>query len=99
MRKLGIIKVSAFISEGGGPVETGSSLTCDFEFGSQCCWANSQPPADTLDWKVATKPPDQAKYDLSFGANSPPPGKLVCCLPKTCVFWVTILGKNLGVGY
>ncbi|CAD6188715.1 unnamed protein product [Caenorhabditis auriculariae] len=45
-------------AEGGGPVTSGSALTCNFD-GRPCCWANVPPPEDQLDWHTASGVPTQ----------------------------------------
>uniref|UniRef100_A0A0N4ZHY1 MAM domain-containing protein n=1 Tax=Parastrongyloides trichosuri TaxID=131310 RepID=A0A0N4ZHY1_PARTI len=44
---------STYNEEGGGPINQGHHLTCDFDQG-HCCWANVPSPDDQLDWKVGT---------------------------------------------
>uniref|UniRef100_A0A0K0FHN5 MAM domain-containing protein n=1 Tax=Strongyloides venezuelensis TaxID=75913 RepID=A0A0K0FHN5_STRVS len=44
---------STYNEEGGGPINQGRHLTCDFDQG-HCCWANVPSPDDQLDWKVGT---------------------------------------------
>lgn len=44
-------------AEAGGPVNSGSALTCNFD-GRPCCWANVASPDDQLDWQIANGAPD-----------------------------------------
>ncbi|CEF60224.1 MAM domain and Concanavalin A-like lectin/glucanases superfamily domain-containing protein [Strongyloides ratti] len=44
---------STYNEEGGGPINQGQHLNCDFDQG-HCCWANVPSPDDQLDWKVGT---------------------------------------------
>uniref|UniRef100_A0A0K0EP60 MAM domain-containing protein n=1 Tax=Strongyloides stercoralis TaxID=6248 RepID=A0A0K0EP60_STRER len=44
---------STYNEEGGGPINQGHHLNCDFDQG-HCCWANVPSPDDQLDWKVGT---------------------------------------------
>ncbi|KAK6765776.1 hypothetical protein RB195_025596 [Necator americanus] len=56
-------------AEGGGPVNSGSALTCKFD-GRPCCWANVPPPDDQLDWHVGNGP-----INTTIWRNAPhPPG-------------------------
>ncbi|PAV59749.1 hypothetical protein WR25_26463 [Diploscapter pachys] len=48
-------------SEGGGPVQSGSALTCNFD-GRPCCWANVPPPDDQIDWQYATGVPQHPSF-------------------------------------
>ncbi|CAB3410368.1 unnamed protein product [Caenorhabditis bovis] len=45
-------------AEGGGPVQSGNALTCNFD-NRPCCWANVPSPDDQLDWQVANGVPVQ----------------------------------------
>uniref|UniRef100_A0A8R1I227 MAM domain-containing protein n=1 Tax=Caenorhabditis japonica TaxID=281687 RepID=A0A8R1I227_CAEJA len=45
-------------AEGGGPVQSGNALTCNFD-GKPCCWANIPSPDDQLDWQIASGVPVQ----------------------------------------
>ncbi|KAL6723246.1 hypothetical protein Aduo_018270 [Ancylostoma duodenale] len=60
-------------AEGGGPVNSGSALTCKFD-GRPCCWANVPPPDDQLDWHVGTGPINNTIWR---NAPSPPGSYLV----------------------
>ncbi|CAJ0609691.1 unnamed protein product [Cylicocyclus nassatus] len=60
-------------AEGGGPVNSGSALTCKFD-GRPCCWANVPPPDDQLDWHVGTGPINTTTWR---NAPSPPGSYLV----------------------
>uniref|UniRef100_A0A1I7XM99 MAM domain-containing protein n=1 Tax=Heterorhabditis bacteriophora TaxID=37862 RepID=A0A1I7XM99_HETBA len=51
-------------AEGGGPVNSGNALTCNFD-DRPCCWANVPPPDDQLDWQVATGAPDKTIFPTS----------------------------------
>ncbi|KAE9414660.1 hypothetical protein Angca_001912 [Angiostrongylus cantonensis] len=48
-------------AEGGGPVNSGSALTCKFD-GRPCCWANVPSPDDQLDWHLATGTPNASAF-------------------------------------
>nr|CDJ90931.1 unnamed protein product [Haemonchus contortus] len=54
-------------AEGGGPVNSGSALTCKFD-GRPCCWANVPPPDDQLDWHIGTGAPNTTVF-----RNAPAP--------------------------
>ncbi|KHJ96908.1 hypothetical protein OESDEN_03124 [Oesophagostomum dentatum] len=56
-------------AEGGGPVNSGSALTCKFD-GRPCCWANVPPPDDQLDWHVGSGP-----INTTIWRNAPSPRK------------------------
>ncbi|WKY15065.1 hypothetical protein Q1695_000517 [Nippostrongylus brasiliensis] len=60
-------------AEGGGPVNSGSALTCKFD-GRPCCWANVPPPDDQLDWHVGNGAPNSTVFR---NAPSPPGSYLV----------------------
>ncbi|KAJ1357533.1 hypothetical protein KIN20_015703 [Parelaphostrongylus tenuis] len=48
-------------AEGGGPVNSGSALTCKFD-GRPCCWANVPSPDDQFDWHLATGAPNATAF-------------------------------------
>ncbi|CAI4225633.1 unnamed protein product [Auanema sp. JU1783] len=56
-------------AEGGGPVNTGSSLSCDFD-DKPCCWANVPQPDDQLDWTVAKGQIDAARFPSAPYTNT-----------------------------
>ena len=57
---------AGYNAEGGGPVTSGTGLSCDFDR-RNCCWANVPPPDDQLDWQLAVGQPDPAKIHRYFG--------------------------------
>ncbi|KJH40864.1 hypothetical protein DICVIV_13175 [Dictyocaulus viviparus] len=48
-------------AEGGGPVNSGTALTCKFD-GRPCCWANVPSPDDQLDWHLANGAPNSTIF-------------------------------------
>uniref|UniRef100_A0A914W839 MAM domain-containing protein n=1 Tax=Plectus sambesii TaxID=2011161 RepID=A0A914W839_9BILA len=57
---------TGYNSEGGGPVNSGTGLTCDFDR-RKCCWANVAVPEDQLDWQMGSGRVDGAKIQRHFG--------------------------------
>jgi hypothetical protein len=67
---------TGYNSEGGGPVNAGTGLTCDFD-GHPCCWANVPPPDDQLEWQMGNGELDAPRIQRHFGpfgdvSKSPP---------------------------
>lgn len=59
--KLDPFTVEGYNREQGGPVNSGTGLTCNFD-GRPCCWANVPPPEDQLDWQIATGSPNASIF-------------------------------------
>lgn len=54
-----------------GRVSVEGDLNCNFE--SPCCWKNSKPPQDTMEWVLSNGEIDSDKFSNFF--HSSPPGK------------------------
>uniref|UniRef100_A0A915JWK4 Uncharacterized protein n=1 Tax=Romanomermis culicivorax TaxID=13658 RepID=A0A915JWK4_ROMCU len=55
-----------------GQANDPSDLKCDFS--GPCCWKNSKPPYDTMEWVKASGDPDPTKFQSNFGTSSAPSG-------------------------
>jgi len=55
-----------------GQANSPDDLKCDFE--GKCCWKNTKPPYDTMEWNKASGTPDSDKLSKNFGTSTAPSG-------------------------
>lgn len=61
-----------------GQAASPADLKCDFS--GPCCWKNSKPPFDTMEWVKASGSPDSTKFEKNFGTSSTPSGNYLLTL-------------------
>lgn len=64
-----------------GQANSPADLKCDFS--GPCCWKNSKPPYDTMDWAKASGSVDPAKFQSNFGTSSTPSGNFLVTASDT----------------
>jgi hypothetical protein len=58
-----------------GQANSPDDLKCDFE--GNCCWKNTKPPFDTMEWNKASGAPDSDKLSKNFGTSTAPSGNFL----------------------